>query len=250
MTMHDRPHVLNDQVDALPDVDLDRVWSRVGAEIWASPVGRVETAASRLLGHPALARALVTTPSLLVSWIIASALVFALGAVVAQSAAIPVIPLIAPVLATIGIAWCYGAGADPAHELMRTMSIPAGMLLLVRVVAVFAVNTLLAMAAALIVPTGPNLPALWFLPMVAIALLGLAVATLTHSAPVGAGTGLGAWVVILGIGEVRTETFSGALTSSALSASAPLYVLLTLAAVLTLVLTNADLVNWRGSTKW
>ncbi len=54
------------------DVDLDRVWLGVAAQVWRRRPGPAERAASRLLRSPGLARALVTTPSLLLGWVIAT----------------------------------------------------------------------------------------------------------------------------------------------------------------------------------
>ena len=50
-----------------PDVDLDRVWLGVAAQVWRREPGRAERAAGRLLRSPGLARALMTTPSLLLA---------------------------------------------------------------------------------------------------------------------------------------------------------------------------------------
>ena len=47
------------------DVDLDRVWTNVAAEVWRRHPGRLERTAAKLLRSPGLARALLTTPSLL-----------------------------------------------------------------------------------------------------------------------------------------------------------------------------------------
>ena len=62
------------------DIDLDRVWVNVAAEVWRRHPGRLERTAARLLRSPGLARALFTTPSLLLPWLIASAVVLAVGA--------------------------------------------------------------------------------------------------------------------------------------------------------------------------
>jgi len=56
-----------------PDVDLDRVWTGVAAQVWLRRPGRIERLAARLLRSPGLARALVVTPSLLIGWVIATA---------------------------------------------------------------------------------------------------------------------------------------------------------------------------------
>ena len=62
------------------DVDLSRVWLGVAARVWARQPGRLERLAGRLLRSPGLARALLTTPSLLLGWVIATAAVLAAGA--------------------------------------------------------------------------------------------------------------------------------------------------------------------------
>ena len=60
-------------------INLYRVWSTVEAEIWSPEVSPIEHWTRRLLRSPGLARALVTTPSLFLSWIGASAFVVLIG---------------------------------------------------------------------------------------------------------------------------------------------------------------------------
>ena len=49
--------------DAVPtDVDLERVWTRVAAEVWQRDPGWLERFSARLLRSPGLARALLTHP--------------------------------------------------------------------------------------------------------------------------------------------------------------------------------------------
>jgi hypothetical protein len=62
------------------DVNLDRVWTNVSAEVWRRHPGRLERTTARLLKSPGLARALLTTPSLLLPWLIASVVVLGAGA--------------------------------------------------------------------------------------------------------------------------------------------------------------------------
>ena len=52
------------------DVVLHRVWLGVAAVVWRRRPGLVERLAGRALRSPGLARALVTTPSLLLPWLI------------------------------------------------------------------------------------------------------------------------------------------------------------------------------------
>ena len=99
------------------DVDLDRVWTNVAAEVWRRHPGWLERTAAKLLRSPGLARALLTTPSLLVPWLIASAVVLAVGALAQAGAGQPLVWLIAPAVAAVGVAYAYGPGIDPAWEL-------------------------------------------------------------------------------------------------------------------------------------
>src|ERR1700680_703817 len=78
------------------DVDLGRVWLGVAAEVWRRRPGPVERLAGRLLRSPGLARALVTTPSLLIGWIIATAVVLAAGILATLGTGRPYVALVAP----------------------------------------------------------------------------------------------------------------------------------------------------------
>ena len=76
--------------DAVPaDVDLARVWTGVAAVVWRRDRGWLERLAGRLLRSPGLARALLTAPSLLVPWLIASAVVLGAGAAATVSTGRP-----------------------------------------------------------------------------------------------------------------------------------------------------------------
>src|SRR6516162_11523543 len=94
-------------------VDLDRVWTGVAAEVWRRHPGRLERTATRFLRSPGLARALLTTPSLLLPWLIATTVFLAVGALAQASAGQPLVWLIAPAVAAVGVAYAYGPGIDP-----------------------------------------------------------------------------------------------------------------------------------------
>jgi hypothetical protein len=199
--------------DETTDVDLDAVWSRIQSQVWAPKVRRVEALAARLLRSPGLARALVTTPSLLLSWVLASAAVLALGAVVAAAIGTPVVPLLAPGLAGAGIAYAYGPGTDPAYELSRTMPVSDQTVLLVRALAVFALNAALGIAASLLVPAAGGVTLAWLVPMTAVAAFALATATVSGSANVGLAGGLAGWAIAILAGQVaagRIDTAASA----------------------------------------
>ena len=120
MTYSSRPRQPVPGPDSPAEVDLGRVWTAVAAEVWRRPSGRIERVATRLLRSPGLARALVTTPSLLLPWLISTAVVFGAGALVRLGpGSAAAVWLVAPAVAAAGIAFAYGPGIDPAWELSR-----------------------------------------------------------------------------------------------------------------------------------
>lgn len=233
------------------DIDLGRVWSDITGEMWASPVGRIEQIAARLLGSPALARALVSTPSLVLSWMLATAMLFAIGGVVMAMTGTPLVPLVAPVIAAAGVSFAYGVGADPSWELARTMPTSARMILLVRVVVVLVTNVVLGVIASLFAPSVSGLTLLWLLPMLAIALLGLALATVARSPTIGSVGALSVWGTIVLASQVRwPEGTVSAVSESTLVAAAPFYGLLAAASVIVIVWTSADITARRAGARW
>jgi hypothetical protein len=209
----------------LPDVDLQRVWTAVAAQVWRRHPGPVERLAGWLLRSPGLARALVTTPSLLLGWVIATLAVLAAGAAATWATGTPYVGLLAPALAAAGIAYAYGPGIDPAWELARSMAVSDRMVLLVRALAVLALNAALGLAASAVSvlagsgTAGSGAAAAltfgWLIPMTAVCALALAAATLARSANVGVAAGLGGWAItVLSAGSAGH--FTAALTDSAL----------------------------------
>jgi|HubBroStandDraft_1064217.scaffolds.fasta_scaffold07987_4 hypothetical protein len=196
------------------DVDLGRVWTGVAAEVWRRHPGRLERTAARLLRSPGLARALLTAPSLLLPWLIATAVVFGVGALLSLGPGEPLVWLVAPAIASVGIAFAYGPGVDPAWELSASAAVSDRMVLLTRSVAVFAVNAALGLAASAASGAIASLTFGWLLPMTAICALALAVATAARSASVGAGAGVSAWVITV----LASRTASGQLTASVTNA--------------------------------
>jgi hypothetical protein len=206
------------------DIDLDRVWVNVAAEVWRRHPGRLERTAARLLRSPGLARALLTTPSLLLPWLIASTVVLAAGALAQVGGGQPLVWLITPVVAAVGIAYSYGPGLDPAWELSCSMAVSDRLVLLTRAVAVFAVNAVLGLiASAATVGTDAaagtaQITFAWLLPMTAACALALAVAVAVRSAFVGAGAGAGAWLALV-VAHGATDTAGGGLSATALSSA-------------------------------
>ena len=199
-----------------PDVDLDRVWIGVAAQVWRRRPGPVERTAGRLLRSPGLARALLTTPSLLVPWLIASAVVLGAGAAATVSTGRPLVALLAPAVAAAGIAYAYGPGIDPAWELSCSMAVSDRMVLLVRALGVFAVDAVLGLAASAASGAAVGITFGWLVPMTAISALALAAATLARSANVGVAAGLAGWAIIVLSGRAAGGQFTAAVTSPAL----------------------------------
>jgi hypothetical protein len=210
------------------DVDLGRVWLGVAAVVWRREPGRVERLAGRLLRSPGLARALLSTPSLLLPWLIATVVVLAAGAAATRSTGQPLVAMLAPAVAAAAIAYAYGPDVDPAWELSRSMAVSDRLVLLVRALAVFAVNAVLGLAASTAswgAVSGPGAaPAVpvaavtfgWLVPMTAICAIALAVATLSRSAIAGAAAGMGCWVITVLSGRVASGQFTVVLTTAGL----------------------------------
>ncbi len=179
------------------DVNLDRVWATIEIRVWNRPVGRTERWLGGVLRSPGLARALLTTPSLVLSWILASAAILAIGAIVTHETDVPWVTLLAPAIAAIGIAYAYGPGVDPAWELSQTMVVSGGSVFLARALAVFGVNAGLGIVASLFSAQAAALTLLWLVPMTTLSALALAAAAWARNAHVGVGASLLAWAVIV-----------------------------------------------------
>jgi hypothetical protein len=198
------------------DVDLDRVWTGVAAQVWRRTPGPLERAAGWLLRSPGLARALVTTPSLLLAWVIASAVTLAAGMAAALGTGTPYVALLAPAVAGAGIAYAYGPGIDPAWELSCSMAVSDRMVLLVRALAVFGLNAALGLAASAASGAAAAVTFGWLVPMTAVCALALAAATLTRSANTGVAAGLAGWVITVLSVQAAGGQLTAAVTDSAL----------------------------------
>ena len=203
--------------DAVPsDVDLSRVWLDVAAQVWRRQPGWLERLAGRLLRSPGLARALVSTPSLLVGWVTATAVVLLAGLLATLGTGTPYVALVAPAVAAAGIAYAYGPGIDPAWELSCSMAVSDRMVLLTRALAVFGLNAALGLAAAAASGAAAAVTFGWLVPMTAVCALALAAATLARSANVGVAAGLAGWVITVLSAQAASGRFTAAVTDSAL----------------------------------
>ena len=207
------------EVMSPPDVDLCRVWTGVAAEVWRRRPGSAERLAARLLRSPGLARALVTTPSLLLGWVIATVVVLAAGAAVTLGTGTPYVALFAPAVAGAGIAYAYGPGIDPAWELSQSMAVSDRMVLLVRALAVFGLNAAVGLAASAATGVTGSAAALtfgWLVPMTAVCALALAAATVSRSAYVGVAAAMSGWTIMVLAGKAAAGRLTAAITDSSL----------------------------------
>ena len=204
--------------DAPDDVDLGRVWISVAAQVWRRQPGWLERTAGRLLRSPGLARALLTTPSLLLPWLLTSIAVLAAGAAATTDSGQPMVALLAPAVAAAAIAYAYGPGMDPAWELSCSMAVSDRMVLLVRALTVFAVNAVLGLVASAVSASGAAAAVTfgWLIPMTAVCAFALAVATVARSANAGAAAGVAAWLITVLSGRVATGHFAAAVTDTVL----------------------------------
>ena len=199
-----------------PDVDLSRVWTGVAAEVWRRRPGPAERLAAWLLRSPGLARALVTTPSLLLGWVIATLVVLAAGAAATLGTGTPYVALFAPALAGAGIAYAYGPGIDPAWELAQSMTVSDRMVLLVRALAVFGLNAAVGLAASAASGSAAAVTFGWLVPMTAVCALALAAATVSRSANVGVAAGISGWAITVLAGQASDGRLTAAITDSSL----------------------------------
>ena len=203
-------------VEAPADVDLERVWLGVATEIWRRQPAWPERAAARLLRSPGLARALLTTPSLLLPWLIASVAVLAAGALATLGTSEPFVALLAPAVAAAGIAYAYGPGIDPAWELSCSAAVSDRMVLLVRALAVFGLDAALGLLASAASGSAAALTFGWLVPMTAVCALALAAATVSRSANVGVAAGLAGWAITVLGAQAAAGRVDAAVTASVL----------------------------------
>jgi hypothetical protein len=199
-----------------PDVDLDRVWTGVAAQVWLRRPGWIERLAARLLRSPGLARALVVTPSLLIGWVIATAVVLLAGMAATLGTHTPYVALFDPAVAAAGIAYAYGPGIDPAWELSQSMAVSDRMVLLARALAVFGLNAVLGLLASAASGAAVAVTFGWLVPMTAVCALALAAATLARSANVGVAAGISGWVITVLAGKAIAGQVTAAVASPSL----------------------------------
>jgi len=163
----------------------------VAAEVWRRQPSWLERRCCEVVGSPGLARALLTTPSLVGGVADLDCACARGGAAATVSSGLPLVGAVGSGGGGGGVAYAYGPGMDPAWELSRSMAVSDRMVLLLRAVAVFAVNAGLGLAASGASGLAASVTFGWLVPMTAVSALALAAATVARSANVGVAAGMG-----------------------------------------------------------
>lgn len=162
------------------------------------------------LGLPAYqARLLAATPSLSRAWL--SGLAAVLLCVVALThvagtgvaAGLPFL-LVAPLLPLAGVAFAYGPGVDPAHELLAATPFAGPRLLLLRSSAVLVAAVVPTALATPLLPSGPLSGAAWLLPALTLCTACLAL-SIRIAIPLSAGVLATAWGVTVAAGSLSGD---------------------------------------------
>jgi hypothetical protein len=119
-------------------------------------------------------------------------------------------------VAAAGIAYAYGPGVDPAWELSRSMAVSDRLVLLVRALAVFALDAGLGVAASAASGAAVSITFGWLVPMTAVCALALATATVARSANAGVAAGLAGWTITVLSGQVAGGRLTDAVSNTAL----------------------------------
>jgi Putative zinc-finger len=198
---------------------LDRAWSDIVDTIDRPDRTVVERLLLALRVPDHVARLLVATPSLRVSWLVAETLAIGFAAIAASDASarheelmLFVFLVVAALLPVASVAVAFGPGVDPTYEIGVAAPMRADRLMLIRATAVLATSTSITAVAALALPGMDAIAAAWLLPA-----LGLTVATLA----------LGTWIrptiaaVCVALGWVLVAASAAASTQDRLAAFRP-----------------------------
>lgn len=185
------------------DARLERIWLDVEVERDSTMARSWPERACTALGIPDhTARLLAATPSLTGAWLLGVAC--ALAAVVAVSrlaygaganSAYPIVfAALAPLLPLAGVAAAFGPSVDPTHAIGLASPMRSGTLLLTRAVAVVVTTIPLAVLAGLATPAPRWAAVVWLLPGLALSATALAMTT-RMSPSVACGSLMALWIV-------------------------------------------------------
>lgn len=183
------------------DAALARSWEAIELRLDAPRRGPVEAGLVRAGVSEHVARLLVATPALRLSWLLACAVVllFAVWAASQHVHGEYWFLVLAPLLPLAGVAAAYGPAVDPTYELGLAAPVQSSRLLLLRALAVLLTMSALAAAAALALDGLQWSAAAWLTPSLGLTLSSLALATRV-SPGVACGALAALWTIAAGAG--------------------------------------------------
>jgi hypothetical protein len=190
---------------------LDRMWAEVIDEV-DRPRGRLFEPLLARMGVPGhIARLVVATPVVRLSWVLA--VVAVLGSIVLAArgtgGGFLLFLLVAPVVPVVGVGFASASATDPLDEIGLASPTHGFRLLLIRSAAILLVSIGLAAVAALALPGMGWTAEAWLLPSFTLTMLTLALST-KMSAHGAAATVTIAWAAAITLAErLATEPYVG-----------------------------------------
>jgi hypothetical protein len=193
---------------------LEEAWADIVDRVDRPHAGIAERALRRIGVREHIARLLVATPSLQLSWFAAVAAALAFAVLAAYGGATGMLPflVIAPLIPLVGVAAAYGPGIDPTYEIGLSAPMRGFHVLLVRSSAVLSTSLLLAGASSLFLPRLDWTAAAWLLPSLTLSALALSLSTVVDplwAAGSVAMTWIGTVTAVERIADPRYATFRG-----------------------------------------
>ena len=194
-----------------PTDAIDRAWGGVVDTIDTPHRTVVERLLLALKVPEHLARLLVATPSLRLSWLVAEALALGFAVIAANGASgrdeqlvLFLFLVVAALLPVAGVAVAFGPGVDPTYEIGTAAPMPADRLLLIRAAAVLASSVSITSLAALALPGLDAIAAAWLLPALGLTVATLALGTWVQPLVAAASVAL-TWVLFAAAAAVSTQ---------------------------------------------
>jgi Putative zinc-finger len=176
---------------------LDRMWTGVRDVVHAPRRGRAERLLVGLGVRDHVARLLVVTPSLQLSWLASMALSLVFAVMASHwfgGGNLPFL-VVAPVVPVVGVAWSFSRPRDPVWEIGRATATGGLRLTLIRTVTVLATSVVVSGVVSLGLPRAGWAAAAWLLPALALTVLTLALSTTGVATEPAAGGVCAVWVV-------------------------------------------------------
>ncbi|MEZ0235935.1 MAG: zf-HC2 domain-containing protein [Actinomycetota bacterium] len=190
---------------------IDHVWGSIVDTIDTPHRSAVERLLLALRVPEHLARLLVATPSLRLSWLVAEALALGFAVIAANGTSgqdeelvLFLFLVVAALLPVAGVAVAFGPGIDPTYEVAAAAPMPADRLLLIRAAAVLASSVSITALAALALPDLDAIAAAWLLPALGLTAATLALGTWVRPLVAAASVAL-TWVLFAAAAAVSTQ---------------------------------------------